>query len=52
MTTDQDADSYDFEHRFSMVLGAAEQAIGRRRNLLGNRVLLASQHLPLEPITL
>ncbi len=31
---------------------AAEQAIGRRRSLLGNRVLLASQHLPLEPITL
>lgn len=31
---------------------AAEQAIGRRSNLLGNRVLLAMQHLPLEPITL
>ncbi|MGC9197688.1 MAG: MBL fold metallo-hydrolase [Acidobacteriaceae bacterium] len=31
---------------------AAEQAIGRRISMLGNRVLLASQHRPLEPITL
>ncbi len=35
-----------------LALLAAEQAIGRRMNLLGNRVLLASQHRPLEPITL
>jgi phosphoribosyl 1,2-cyclic phosphodiesterase len=31
---------------------AAEQAIGERMSLLGNRVLLASQDVPLEPICL
>ena len=31
---------------------AAEQAIGDRMRLLGNRVVLAGQDLPLEPITL
>jgi phosphoribosyl 1,2-cyclic phosphodiesterase len=31
---------------------AAEQAIGERMTLLGNRVVLAVQHEPLEPICL
>ncbi len=31
---------------------AAEQAIGDRMRLLGNRVLLAQQDVPLEPIRL
>ena len=31
---------------------AAEQALGCRPSLLGNRILLAEQGMPLEPITL
>ncbi len=31
---------------------AAEEAIGDRMRLLGNRIVLAQQHVPLEPITL
>ncbi len=31
---------------------AAEQAVGNRMSLLGNRILLAGQAAPLEPITL
>jgi phosphoribosyl 1,2-cyclic phosphodiesterase len=31
---------------------AAEQAIGQRMSLLGNRILLAMQEMPLEPICL
>ena len=31
---------------------AAEQAIGDRMTLLGNRILLAAQHVPLEPVEL
>jgi phosphoribosyl 1,2-cyclic phosphodiesterase len=36
----------------SLALLAAEQAIGRRMSLLGNRIVLAEQSQPLAPITL
>jgi len=35
-----------------LALLAAEQAIGNRMTLLGNRVLLAAQDAPLDPIRL
>jgi len=39
VTTNPDVDSYDFEHRFSMVLGAAEQAIGLSNMVLQETLL-------------
>lgn len=39
MATDPGTDSNDFEHRFSMVLGAAEQTIGRSNMVLQETLL-------------